>query len=144
MSAFDADGLPNPANDPAPLFAMVMNAAIRGTVAMGGAIAQKVMDAGQAIQEAASSTAAKVSAHVDNMSHKPSDTPETVKDVKARVREQGIEAPALPQQALDAARNVGRAEAIEPKMAEVTLQEAMGKQVVAASMERGHQNLALG
>lgn len=140
----DADGLPSAAADPvSPLLAFLMNSAVR----MGGAMIAKgvevVQEAPGKLADMAAATTAKVSAHVDNFSHKPSDTPETVRDVKAREREHAIEAPALPEIAKSAAIAVGRAEALENKMETVSLQEAMGKQVVAASMERNVQQMGL-
>lgn len=144
MTAFDADGLPNPAADPvSPLLAFICNSCVK----MGGAVIaktiEKVQEAPGKLAEAAAATTAVVSKHVDNFSMKPSDTPETVRDVKERMREQAIEAPALPEIAKSAAMGVQRAEAIQQDVREASLQEAMGKQVVAASMERQQQAIGI-
>lgn len=145
MTAFDADGLPNPAADPvSPLLAFICNSCVK----MGGAAIAKTIEGAQAlpgkIAETARATTAVVSAHVDNFAMKPSDTPDTVKMAKERMREQAIEAPALPEIAKSAAMGVDRAEAIKKDMQEATLEQAMGKQVVAASMERGVQQIGMG
>jgi len=145
MTAFDADGLPNPASDPvSPLLAFICNSCVK----MGGAVIakgiEKIQEAPGKIAEAAAATTAVVSKHVDNFAMKDSPATPTVLAEKQRMREQEIDAPALPEVAKSAAIAVARAEAITKDVQETNLETAMGKQVVAASMERQQQQMAMG
>lgn len=143
--SFDADGLPNPASDPvSPLLAFICNSCVKMGGAVIGKTIEKIQEAPGKLAEAAAATTAVVSKHVDNFNMKPSATPETVSQVKERMRSQEIDTPALPEVAKSAAMGVQRAEAITAQVQEATLEQAMGKQVVAASMERQQQQMAMG
>lgn len=135
--SFEGDGLPNPAADPvSPLLAFIMNSTVRMGGAMIGKAIEKIQEAPGKLAEAASSVTAKVSAHVDNFSHKPSETPETIKAVKERQLAQGIESPGLPEHAKASALKVERAEAIKPDVQEVSLAQAMSMQVVGVAQRQ--------
>jgi len=113
------NSLQDPMNDIAPLFAMVMNVAV---TSLGGLIEKTIDKAGDMAKsagDAAGRTVAKVSAHVDNFSNSPSDTPKTVRDVKAEQVAIGIESPAIPEQVKSSALNVARAEAITQEVRDV-------------------------
>ena len=138
------DGLPDPSSDPiSPLLAFVCNGAVRITVAAGGFVVKGAQNLCEAGSKAMQATTAAVSKHVDNFAHKPSETPETIKVVKERMLAQEIETPSIPEHAKASALSVARAEAITKDVRDVSLQEAMGKQVVAAAMERQVQQMGL-
>jgi hypothetical protein len=125
--------LQNPMDDPAPLFALVMNAVVETAAGAIQRFQDKVTDVAAAIGERANSAVAAVKGAVDDFRVTPGgDKTEEPAVARSREKEIAIEAPALPEKAMSAAHSVVKAPEIVSDAVHIDNSVAVSPVAVAA------------